>query len=119
MEREIIVHKSELPKIFDDIKYAFFKHKLLELNKSTYKSYCFCIKLISKNDYFNGIEAIYEVLAFPGQDWELDVFYMHFILKEIDVNSEYKIIPLKEEEGINYLKGRKLRIIVKIKSRKI
>lgn len=92
-----IVYEEDLPKIFEDIYYSFSKTKLIKLNKSSYKSYSFYIKMVSKVDFAKGIRAIYDVYCEEGLDWELNVFESHFLFALKHISSEYKIIPINEK----------------------
>ncbi len=97
----ITVYEDELPKIFDDIYYALFKTNLIELKRISNKTYCFYIKLISKNDYVKGIKAIYDVYCDKELYWELNVFKEHFIYPSNYISSEYKIITLSENKDLS------------------
>lgn len=97
----IIVYEDELPEIFDDIYYTFFKTKLIELKRISNTIYCFYIKLVSKTDYIKGIKAIYDVYCDEGLYWELNVFKEHFIFPSNHISSEYEIITISENKNLS------------------
>lgn len=96
-----IVYEENLPKIFEDIYYSFFKTQLIELSKSSYKSYTFYIKLVSKTDFTKGIKAIYDIYCDVGCYWELNVFESHFLIGSKKISSEYKITPINEKMDLS------------------
>lgn len=96
-----IVYEENLPKIFEDIYYSFFKTKLIELRKTSYKTYSFYIKLVSKTDFTKGIKAVYDIYCDEGCHWELNVFESHFLIGSNPISSEYKITPIDEKMDLS------------------
>lgn len=110
-ENIIITYEKELPEIFEDIYYSFFKTNLIKLQKLTYKSYEFYLKLKSKENFSENIKAIYEVYTEDDLPWELNVFKEHFILNKLE-SYEYNIISLKNEK-LDFSNKAKMILIIK------